>query len=246
MSKFPNEKFKTFYDYFLKQYKVKITNKNQFLVIAKRRKKVMDANGKKVEVVEDIHLVPELLQPTGMTEEMRNDWKAMGEIAKHTQIPPHKRDSMQKALANQLNNTKNEIDLKIDTNSNVIKDAIIYDPPQIRMKNSFKPKGSGTWRIKEKIYSQGASLGKWAIICDARDVKAAEQVGLAMLKSSKSIGIKVGKPKIFKIQTGKGKPQPAAQVMDIIASTSQADIFMLMFQKRTADRMYKRVKTECN
>lgn len=52
MSKFPNEKFKTFYDYFEKQYKVKIQNKSQFLVVAIRKKKIIDANGKKIEVRE--------------------------------------------------------------------------------------------------------------------------------------------------------------------------------------------------
>lgn len=153
---------------------------------------------------------------------------------------------MQGNLATQLNNTENNIGLTIDTKSNVIKDALIYTPPQIRMKKTFTPKGSGTWRIKEPIFSQGASLGKWAIICDDRDSSSAETVGLSMLKSSKSIGVKVGKPKIFKVKTGRNQPNLAAQVMDIIASTSQADIFMLMFQKRTADTIYKRVKTECN
>jgi hypothetical protein len=67
-----------------------------------------------------------------------------------------------------------------------------------------------------------------------------------MLKCSKSIKVKVNKPKIFKVKTGRNAPRLDAQIMDIIASTSQADIFMLMFQKRTADRVYKRVKTECN
>lgn len=67
-----------------------------------------------------------------------------------------------------------------------------------------------------------------------------------MLRCSKAIKVKVKKPKIFKVKNGRNAPRLDAQVMDIISSSSQADIFMLMFQKRTADRIYKRVKTECN
>jgi hypothetical protein len=176
MSKFPNERFKTFHEYFLKQYKVNIENKNQFLVVAKRRKKQMDKSGKKIEIIEDIHLVPELLRPTGMTDEMRADWKAMGAIGQHTQIPPHKRDKMQGSLAAQLNNTPNEIGLTIDAKSNTINDALLFTAPQIRMNKTMVPKGSGTWRIKEPVYAKNASLGKWAIIVDGRDMKCAEIV----------------------------------------------------------------------
>jgi hypothetical protein len=114
------------------------------------------------------------------------------------------------------------------------------------MKKSFTPEGSGTFRIKDPIYSQDASLGKWVIICDQRDREAVDVIALHLLKSSKSINIKVPKPNIIEIKTGKNDPLPTAQVMSIISKTNQADIFLLAFQKRTADQLYKKVKTECN
>lgn len=245
-SKFPNEKFKTFTDYFFKQYNVKIEDKKQFLLVAKRRKTTVDKNGNKIQVVEDIHLVPELLKPTGMTDEMKNDFKCMRAIADYTQMTPSDRDLKQTDLAKQLNKTANEIGLEIDATSNVIRDALIYDPPKIQMKKSFTPEGSGTFRIKDPIYSQDASLGKWVIICDQRDREAVDIIALHLLKSSKSINIKVPKPNIIEIKTGKNDPLPTAQVMSIISKTNQADIFLLAFQKRTADQLYKKVKTECN
>lgn len=146
------------------------------MVVAKRRKKQTNKNGKKTEIIEDIHLVPELLRPTGMTDEMRSDWKAMGAVGKHTQIPPHTRDKLQKGLAEQLNNTPNEIGLTIDPNSNKIKDALLFTAPKIRMDHTQVPKGSGTWRIKEPIFANNASLGNWGIIVDSRDEKCAEKV----------------------------------------------------------------------
>jgi len=210
MSKFPNPKFKTFHEYFLKQYKVNIQNKKQFLVVAKRRKKQINSKGQKELIIEDIHLVPELLKPTGMTDEMRADYRAMGSIGKHTQIPPHVRDKDQERLAIQLNKTENEIGLQIDSKSNKIKDALLYTAPQIRMNKTMVPKGSGTWRIKEPIYSRNSSLGKWGLICDAKDAKNAEKVAQTMLKCSKSIRVKVGKPRIFTVKFGRGQPNLAA------------------------------------
>ena len=256
LSKFPNPKFKTFKDYFLKQYNVKIKEDKQFMVVAYRKKKEIDASGKKREVIEKIHLVPELLKPTGLTDEMRNNRHAMRDLARYTQIPPETRDKKQNWLASQLNRTKegNELGLRIDPNSNVIDDALIFRPPQITLKNKSIPKGSGVFRIKEPIYSRNAKIDNWGIICDDRDVKSAQDFAMAMLKASKSLGIKVSKPKVFGVSGGGGRgkrgggrqPSLQAQVMNNIEDNFELDIFLLFFQKRTADRIYKRVKTECN
>lgn len=78
------------------------------------------------------------------------------------------------------------------------------------MKKNFTPEGSGTWRIKDSIFSQDATLGKWVIICDQRDREAVDKIAVHMLKSAKAINIKVPKPNIMEIKTGRNDPLPAA------------------------------------
>lgn len=80
-SKFPNEKFKNYAEYYKKQYGLEIKNKNQFLVVSIRKRKIYE-DGKHIrEEEEKIHLVPELMLPTGLTDEMRADKKAMQTVA---------------------------------------------------------------------------------------------------------------------------------------------------------------------
>ena len=100
--------------------------------------------------------------------------------------------------------------LLIQSDSNKIKDALLYTPPSIQMKNSFVPKGSGTWRIKDPIYSQNAAIKKWVIICDERDVSIAEKVCLSMLKASKAINVKVAQPNILTIKVNDKRAGPEA------------------------------------
>lgn len=131
MSKFPNPQYKTYYDYYKKNYNVEIENKDQFLVVSIRRKKQLNKEGKKIVIEEEIHLVPELLKPTGLTDSMRADGFTMRELAKHTQIDPSVRDKRHQGIVKQINNTGNEMNLDVDPNSNLIDDAIVFNPPNI-------------------------------------------------------------------------------------------------------------------
>ena len=65
-------------------------------------------------------MVPELLKPTGLTNEMRNNYKCMKQIADVTQIDPIARFKLQLELAQKLNaaTDKNEMGLFIDQESN--------------------------------------------------------------------------------------------------------------------------------
>lgn len=244
MSKFPNNKFKNFYDYYLKTYNVKIEDTNQFLVVSIRRKKELDKNGKKIVKEEEIHLVPELLKPTGLTDSMRANGGAMRDLAQFTQINPDARDSRQKALAKQLNDTPSELNVEVDVNSNTIDDALIYNPPTIYLEKAVQPEGAGTFRIKEAIHPKNTKLQKWLLICDDRDKKSAQDFALTMLKSSKSLGVTVQKPKIVGIKENNPVKLAAKCITEI--ETLNPTITLLFFQKRTADKIYARIKTECH
>src|SRR3990167_6348955 len=77
LSAFPDQaKAKTYKEYFQKQYQKEIKYDKQFLVVAINTIKKL-VNGVMQEVEEEIHLVPELLLPTGLTDELRNDFKTM-------------------------------------------------------------------------------------------------------------------------------------------------------------------------
>jgi len=259
-SKFPNDKFSSYSDYYTKQYGVTPVHKNQFLVVSIRKRKELDKDGKIVVREEKIHLVPELLLPTGMTDSMRSDPKTMQQVAKYTQLMPHERDNKQSALVAALNKTENELGLKIDPNSNIIKDALIYKPPKITLSKESCPE-RGNFIIKEPIYGKGAQLKKWVIICEEGSQELAQKLAVSMKKASSALKIVVDKPHIEAISSSHSGPKrggkrgghgggsnkvSADDVIAAIERLQDASIFLLFFPKRIADRIYDKVKIVCN
>ena len=224
------------------------------MVVAYRKKKEIDASGKKREVIEKIYLVPEFLKPTGLTDEMRNNRHAMRDLATNTQLYPEQRWKKHQYFANQLKNTKkvNALDINIETKSNWINDALIYKPPKITTRNEITPEPSGVFKV-DQILGRNANINRWGIIYEEGDLESAQDFAIAMLKSSIRLDIMLSKPTFLPVtqshrnynRRGRG-PSLQEQVMNEIEDNFKLDIFLLFFQKRTAKRIYQKVKTECN
>ena len=245
LSKFPNDEFKNYAEYFLKRYGYKIEYPDQFLVIAKRRKKVIQPGGKKIEVVEDIHLIPEMLKPTGLTDEMRRDFRIMRDVANYTQLTPEQRVKKTNAIINQLNTVskknKQEMGLEITQGTNTVR-ALEYKYPRVEMQGNVN-NSKGNFFIKEPILNP-VSIKKWIIFCDSRDKNITLDMAKNMKKASQSLNITLGKPSIIPVKYGKGMDRELIEYM--VANKNDCQIFCFFFQKRTADRIYKKVKDEAN
>jgi aubergine-like protein len=189
-SPFPDpSKFPTFKAYFKKQYGVAIQNDNQFMVYSIRINKQM-VEGQLKETEEKIWLVPELLKPTGLTDELRNDRNAMQDIARFTKLIPATRDERQKSLINMINSLagkndkgseKNELGLKIDPKSNRIKGKLL-NYPEIRLSKPMIP-DRGNFIIKNAIYDQNAKLENWLLICNNKDTQLAGTFAMKLNES---------------------------------------------------------------
>lgn len=68
-SPFDNPEFASYKEYFSKKYNVHIKYKDQFLVKAINKMVVTTGERKKEVVENEVHLVPELLIATGMTDD---------------------------------------------------------------------------------------------------------------------------------------------------------------------------------
>ena len=125
----------------------------------------------------------------------------MRQISKHTQIKPPVRTLKQLQLAEQLD-SDTENTLRIDLESNVIDDALLFRPPKITMKREFVPTGSGVFNIKEQLFQRNATLGTWGIISLNRDMEIAKKMAMNILKVSSDLGVHVNRPKLFQINSG--------------------------------------------
>ncbi len=247
-SPFPDpNKGATYKEYFKRQYGKQINDVNQFLVYSIRKVK-KEVNGQLLESEERVHLVPELLKPTGLTDELRNDRNAMRDVAKFTQLFPDTRVKRQTELIktiNGLNGTdKNEVGLKIDDKSNRIKGKLL-DYPQIMLQKPMIP-DKGNFIIKSPIYEANAKLEDWLVICSDKDAQLAETFTLKINEASRSLGIKVSKPKVIGIRPSGNNVRDDEITKVIDKHLGVAKMVLIFLPKQNADRVYKKIKVYCN
>lgn len=252
LSPFENEDFENYKEYFESRYKgVKVGDLNQFLYVSNTYRKQRNKEGKVVKVQVTEFFIPELLLPSGMTDEMKRDNTCMRKIANYTQINPQNRMARQERLVEQINQTKNEnsikLEVKLDTNQ--IDDALLFKPPQIYTQEAFIPKGSGNFKLDKPIFDQNFSLRKWGIIYldHPNDAQKAEYVAEKIGFISTEIGVEVCQPLLFPVSNEKNS-QLSDNIMKIIFSTLKKNpqIFLLMLPKRVSNKVYKVIKNECN
>jgi aubergine-like protein len=208
--------------------------------------------GETVEVEEKVYLVPELLKPTGLTDELRKAKSAMKAIAKFTQLTPSFRNERMNNLIANINNSIgvkskkdqhgemiNELSLKIDSTSNKIKG---------NLSKPMRP-DKGNFTIRSAIYDKGVKLNQLLIICNEQDQDYASKFAHKLKDSSKDLGITVTNPKIIGIKPDKsrgGSNVIDKDIIKVIASFPTAKMVLVFLPKTNADRVYKRVKAYCN
>lgn len=189
MSDFPeNDKgYKTYYDYFLANYKYKIKDRKQPLVFSIQRRKVTKKGHKKPVWEENIlHFVPEMLRATGMTDQQRANYRVMTELAEHTKLDPKQRMNFiykhaelldqnpeQKMKGEGKQTSRRNIDLKIDVNSNEIQ-GLQLPYPKIELGDNksaqLSEKWGGNFVVNSKLY-QKPDIKNWAIVYQEFEVK---------------------------------------------------------------------------
>lgn len=98
----------TYVEYYKQAYGVTIRNTKQPLLLAiKSTKKELQKGGTKmIEIPEYVYLVPELVSPTGMTDDQRLDHNTMKALAPFTKLEPTERMRKVRAIIDKLNESK--------------------------------------------------------------------------------------------------------------------------------------------
>jgi aubergine-like protein len=245
-SDFPNSQYKDYIDYYKKRYGLKILEMKQFLVYSIEHIKSVNANGKVESREQKVFLIPELLKPTGLIEEIRQDKKSMRELSKYTKLSPTERRQREVKLIKQINSLSegsNELKIKIDPDSNGLK-SLVINPPTILLGNSKSViPNRGNFEVKEPIFDVSACLKEWIVISRDEDREKCEEFVKKINHSSKLLGIKVDKP----IHKGlSSQNQTGKAIVALLDSQLGKTAFLLFLPKRLTDRVYKVVKCHAN
>lgn len=259
MSPFPKneKKFKTFYDYFLKTYKYKIRDREQPLVYAIQKRRTMK-NGKKVVIENKIHLVPEMLRATGMTDNQRADFRLMKEVAQYTKLDPKDRMGYIYEHGEALNAVKKGKvernaghDIDIDLYSNEIEGKQLEFPRiQIGGKKTvpLSYKWGGNFQVKGKLL-RPVNLNNWAIVYQDFEIGRNQMFKNVITNQfkfiSKSLGFRLDKPKKQMKLDFKERNFSKIEKLLQIAAKNKCQIVVFMLNDFTLNRgpaFYKKIK----
>lgn len=124
----------TYVEYYKNQHGIEIRDIKQPLLLHRKSIKISGSSEKEDRI---ICLVPELCYLTGLTDQMRNDFRVMKSIAEYTRLTPaHRMQALQKFVDNVANNNDASkilsdwglkiLDATIDLNIRVLNPEKIY------------------------------------------------------------------------------------------------------------------------
>ncbi|XP_038061502.1 piwi-like protein 1 [Patiria miniata] len=241
-----NKEEMTFVDYYKKHYDKDITDTGQPLLISKPKKKEQQRSEGKPSV---ICLVPELACRTGLTDEMRSDFRVMKDLASHTRITPAQRHlSLRKFIDNIY---KNPDALRELTNwgMNVDRDILELDGRQlprerIKMRhNTYQANPEADWgrdMTKDKVIVP-VDLNHWLLVFCKRDAIRAGDFLQMMERCCPQLGIRYQPPMRFQLQDDKTQTY-LSTIRDAI--NPQLQLVVIIFPTSRDDR-YSAVKKLC-
>lgn len=179
----------SYIEYFKRKYNINIRYTKQPLIKAYTEK------GTK-----EIRLIPELCSLTGISEDMKRDYKAMNDIAAYTRLEPNKRLDASMVLARKLTNDEacreicDEYNIHIDPVP-VVVDGFRFDLEMMKTgeKNSdfVSVDKKGAFFINGSIL-KAVEIKNWVVLTTERDAPYRDKLVKALINKAEQIGLKLG------------------------------------------------------
>jgi aubergine-like protein len=174
----------TYIDYYQKKYGLRITSSRQPLIIS------FSERGDK-----EIRLVPELCFMTGLTEEMRKDFRAMNDIARFTRLAPMERLSVSTSLSDKLarhpkcKEICDEYSIQVNPEPIVV-DGVVLPMEIIRAGRAESDRVNlgrdGGFFLRDNMYKK-VEIKSWVVLSTERDTDDANKLIKTLIAKSKNI-----------------------------------------------------------
>lgn len=240
----PTKTFKTttgeisYVEYYKRQYNIEIRDLKQPLLIHRKETR---KSGSEEPVVMVFCIIPEICYLTGLTDEMRNDFKVMRDIATYTRISPNQRVNALNQFCKRVNSTP-------ETREILSGWGLTIDPEPVRLeirqldeqqiifgKNKTFPAGRnadfGRHATNNELLDV-VHLRNWLVIHTRNDGRVAKAFIDCMERNSRPMGITVMAPRAVilnddrtetYIQTLRKELNSETQIVVAICPTSRDD-----------------------
>lgn len=196
----------SFIDYYKKQYNIDIRDAKQPLLVSRKETR---KSGSEEPVVETYCIVPEICYLTGLTDEMRSDFKVMRDIATFTRITPNQRVEALKKFCKRVDSVPETREilsgwgLTMDTSPVSVSIRQLPEQTIFFGRNKSFPAGRnadfGRHATNNELL-EVVALNNWLVIHTRKDIRAAQAFVECMERNSRPMGISVLKPRVCVIE----------------------------------------------
>jgi len=247
-STFTNEKGQTmtFVEYYKRQYGLEVRDKKQPMIINRPKKKSLSHDG----VDPMICLVPELCLMTGLTDQMRADFKIMKEVGNFTRLTPKQRqDVLHQFVESVKENPEANIylqewGLKVSDSTLPLEGRQL--PPEVLhfgkgYKEQVNPKADWARAATSKQVLTPVALAKWAVVFVSKNQPVVKSFCQILSQQGPKMGINVAMPKVVGLDNDRTETYLKA-VRSIIEPGVQ--LIVTIFPQMRSDR-YAAIKKLC-
>lgn len=237
----------TFVDYYKKQYGLEIRDINQPLLLHKGKKKLTPEGD--VNKNELICLIPEFCFMTGLTDDMKSDFRVMKDIAAHTRVTPMQRQLTLKKFIDSIKSTpdaQKQLEnwgLYIEQNT-INLPGRSYQPEKIFMQGKeFLASHEADWGrdLTRAAVITPVALKNWVVLTCRQDIGKSKDFISMMMKVTGPMGIEVSNP-----QTIETRDNRTETLIRLLRETinSRLQLVVVIFPASRDDK-YSAVKKLC-
>lgn len=234
---------------YLQKYDVNIRDMNQPMLVSKAKARDIRAG-----MAEFIFLVPELCRMTGLTPDMRSNFRLMKEMANHTRVPPKERMEKLLQFNQRLNSTPKAVqDLRewnmsidkqlVEINARALDQEFIIQGTNGEIKYRSGDTNDGwTRELRSKRMLQCAPVTRWAVVVPQRMRRDVEGFVQMIMKNGAAMGFMLPPPTYCEIPTD--QIQVYMERLEQVISQMNPNIILCAVTNDRGDR-YAAIKKKC-
>ncbi|XP_063696838.1 protein aubergine-like [Culicoides brevitarsis] len=234
----------TYVEYYKKKYNITIRDTKQPLLISKSEDK-RQRSGE----CDLIALVPELCRLTGLTDEMRSNFRLMKAVAEHTRVGPAQRVRRLLDFNRRLINTPASMKTMQDWNLSLEQELVEVTGRELLCEGilfanqEVKGKPQADWS-SDLVYNQlfaTVALHNWALVTPRRALRESTAFVKVLQDAVRKMGMAIHEPRILQID-GDRNDDILAALED--ASRGDPQMILIVVPNNNASR-YATIKKKC-
>ncbi|XP_043281262.1 piwi-like protein Siwi [Venturia canescens] len=236
----------SYVEYYLNKYQLRIRQESQPMLLSRTK-----ARDRRAGLSELVYLVPELCRSTGLTDDMRRDFRMMRELGTHTRLNPNGRIQRLLSFNRRLQNEPkvvqelSEWNLRLDDKLVTLPGKILK-PETIHFgqRQTKTTDAQADWTrdiCRNQMYTSN-KLQNWCVIVPNRQARDAEAFVQSIRSCVRQMNFPISTPQVHVINDDHAST--FTSTIERVLSQANPQIVMCVLPNNRADR-YSAIKKKC-